>query len=242
MLYFWCYINKTNTRDTISSIIACHCTPLPQTQSHAYPHANTSSAGCITGWSAFIPCICHFVIHMTKGFIRNLRYCGALYSEKWAKRAISVPFMSKLTMLSYIILLFTANREFVVKWIVFRTWDNKVLGSIPPLINYKCSVGKSSHSMLPHWHSGDDQSVGSSVRVVSRWLWPGNRTFSELDSMVVTWPIVVFVRSDDAKRSWISATRSTINNRLLTCVLYVCILKRNLAPLVQTIIVSDDYI
>ena len=31
---------------------------------------------------------------------------------------------------------------------------------------------------------------GSSVLVVSRWLWPGNRTFLEVASMVVTWWMV----------------------------------------------------
>ena len=30
--------------------------------------------------------------------------------------------------------------------------------------------------------------------MVSRWLWPGNRTFLEVDSMVVTWWIVAFWR------------------------------------------------
>ena len=42
------------------------------------------------------------------------------------------------------------------------------------------------------WCSADNQSVGSSALVVSRWLWPGNRTFSEVASMVVTWWIVAF--------------------------------------------------
>ena len=37
------------------------------------------------------------------------------------------------------------------------------------------------------WHSGDNQSVGSSARAVRRWLYPGNQTFSEVVSMVVTW-------------------------------------------------------
>ena len=40
------------------------------------------------------------------------------------------------------------------------------------------------------WCSGDNQSVRSSILVVSRWLWPGNMTFSEVASMVVTWWIV----------------------------------------------------
>ena len=46
------------------------------------------------------------------------------------------------------------------------------------------------------WRSGDNQSVGSSVLVVSRRLWPGNRTFLEMASMVVTWWILAFLRSD----------------------------------------------
>ena len=36
------------------------------------------------------------------------------------------------------------------------------------------------------WRSGNNQCVGSSALVVSRWLWPGNRTFLEVASMVVT--------------------------------------------------------
>ena len=38
--------------------------------------------------------------------------------------------------------------------------------------------------------SGDNQSVGLSVLVVSRWLWSGNRIFLEVAGMVVTWWIV----------------------------------------------------
>ena len=37
----------------------------------------------------------------------------------------------------------------------------------------------------------DNQSEGSSVPVVSRWLGPGNKTFLEVASMVVTWWIVI---------------------------------------------------
>ena len=39
---------------------------------------------------------------------------------------------------------------------------------------------------------GHNQSVGSSVPVVSRWLGPGNRTFVEMASMVVTGWLVAF--------------------------------------------------
>ena len=44
------------------------------------------------------------------------------------------------------------------------------------------------------WLSPEHQRVGSLVPVVSRWVWPGNRTFLEvaIASMVVTWWIVVF--------------------------------------------------
>ena len=44
------------------------------------------------------------------------------------------------------------------------------------------------------WQSGDNQSVRSSAPVVSRWLWPGNRTSLEVASMVVTWWIAAFLR------------------------------------------------
>ena len=37
-----------------------------------------------------------------------------------------------------------------------------------------------------------DQSVRSSVPMVSRWLWPGTRPFSKVISMMVTWWIVAF--------------------------------------------------
>ena len=46
-----------------------------------------------------------------------------------------------------------------------------------------------------HWHSGDNQSGGSSALVVSRWLWPGNKTFLEVASMVVTWWVLAFLPS-----------------------------------------------
>ena len=39
---------------------------------------------------------------------------------------------------------------------------------------------------------GDNKSVGLSTSVVSRWLWPGNRTFSEVASMMVArWIVAV---------------------------------------------------
>ena len=42
----------------------------------------------------------------------------------------------------------------------------------------------------------DNQSVGSSVPVVNRWLGPGDRIFLEVASMVITQWIVAFLRSD----------------------------------------------
>ena len=51
----------------------------------------------------------------------------------------------------------------------------------------------SGKQKLHHWYSMlTSASGGSSVLVVSSWLWPGNRTFWEVDSMVVTWWIVAF--------------------------------------------------
>ena len=47
--------------------------------------------------------------------------------------------------------------------------------------------------LSPLLASGYNQSVGISVPMVSRWLWPGNRIFLELASMVVTWWIVAFL-------------------------------------------------
>ena len=40
----------------------------------------------------------------------------------------------------------------------------------------------------------DNQRVRSSALVISRWLWPGNKTFLEVDSMVVNWWIVASLR------------------------------------------------
>ena len=47
----------------------------------------------------------------------------------------------------------------------------------------------------PHCRSGNNQSVRSSVPVVGRWLWPGNRTYLEVTSVVVTSWIVACLRS-----------------------------------------------
>ena len=48
--------------------------------------------------------------------------------------------------------------------------------------------------LVSNWCSGDNQNVGSSTPVVSRWLWPRNRTFLEVASLVVTWLILAFWR------------------------------------------------
>ena len=41
----------------------------------------------------------------------------------------------------------------------------------------------------------DNQSVGSSAQMLNKWLGPGNRTFLEVDSVVVSWWIVAFLSS-----------------------------------------------
>ena len=64
----------------------------------------------------------------------------------------------------------------------------------------------------PHWCSGDNQSVGSSVLVVSRWLWPGNRTFLEVASMVVTCYIVAVLRSGKGTVHWIDSDDNKLMN------------------------------
>ena len=46
--------------------------------------------------------------------------------------------------------------------------------------------------MTWHFDYSPPASEGSSVLMVSRWLWPGNLTFLEVASMVVTWWIVAF--------------------------------------------------
>ena len=45
--------------------------------------------------------------------------------------------------------------------------------------NHLLTTGTDDPS-LARWRLGDNQSVRSSVLVVSRWLWPGNRTFLEV--------------------------------------------------------------
>ena len=47
----------------------------------------------------------------------------------------------------------------------------------------------------PRWRLGNNQNVRSSALVVSRWLWPGNKTVLEVASMVGTWWTVAFLQS-----------------------------------------------
>ena len=58
--------------------------------------------------------------------------------------------------------------------------------------NHLLTTGTDDPSLVC-WCSGDNQSVWSSVSVVSRWLWPGYRTFLEVVSMVATRLIVAFL-------------------------------------------------
>ena len=60
--------------------------------------------------------------------------------------------------------------------------------------NHLLTTGTDDPS-LDRWCSGYNQTAESSVPVVSRRLWPGNRTFSEVVSIVVTWWIVAFLHS-----------------------------------------------
>ena len=61
-----------------------------------------------------------------------------------------------------------------------------------PLCTLMIQVSSNENKWF-HWRSGNNQSDGSSVPVVSRWLSPDNRTFLEVHSVVVTWWIVAFV-------------------------------------------------
>ena len=47
----------------------------------------------------------------------------------------------------------------------------------------------------PRWRLSDNQSVQSSAQEVSRWLWPENKTFLEVDSMVSSWWVAAFLPS-----------------------------------------------
>ena len=68
-----------------------------------------------------------------------------------------------------------------------------------PCHNHLLTTG--TDNPFPSRRSNDNQSVGLSVSVVSRWLWPGNRTFSEMANVVVTWWIVFFWRSVSSPRN-----------------------------------------
>ena len=59
-------------------------------------------------------------------------------------------------------------------------------------------------------------SEGSSVPVVSRWLWPRNRTFLEVASMVVTLSIVAFLQCNNV--SWAACCWMTLRlNKDVQC-------------------------
>ena len=57
----------------------------------------------------------------------------------------------------------------------------------------------------------------SSVKVVRRRLWPGNRTFLEVASMVITYRILTFLRSDrkQNKGSWCAPNQDRVCTRLV---------------------------
>ena len=75
------------------------------------------------------------------------------------------------------------------------------------------------------WCSGDYQRVESSVLVVGRWLWSGNRTFLELASVVVIWWIMAFfaqccdMHGVDKMKAlhwfWLSSVLIHCNNRVM---------------------------
>ena len=52
---------------------------------------------------------------------------------------------------------------------------------------------------------------GHQHRVVSRWLWPGNKTFLEVAIMVVTWWIVAFLPSDNYSMCGVCAVGNYTN-------------------------------
>ena len=59
------------------------------------------------------------------------------------------------------------------------------------------------------WHFDYHPSASeSSVPVVGRWLWPGNRTFLQVASMVVTWWIVGFLCSEYMYNNYPPSTKA----------------------------------
>ena len=70
-------------------------------------------------------------------------------------------------------------------------WDTKAPGKKYSVI-VADSFSQFNFVPIYCWRSSDNPSVRSSVPVVSKWLWPGNRTFSEVASMVGTWWILAF--------------------------------------------------
>ena len=81
------------------------------------------------------------------------------------------------------------------------------------------SVNKQPPDTMQKHHSGDNESIGSSVPVVSRWLWHANSTFLEVARLMVTgwtmafllfffffffaqWDLLAQVRSSFERSSW----------------------------------------
>ena len=75
-----------------------------------------------------------------------------------------------------------------VKSKLFTAWKSHYTSS-----NYHAVVLMTLYfNYHPCWRSGNNQSEESSALVVSRWLWSGNKTFLEVDSLVESWWIVAF--------------------------------------------------
>ena len=120
-------------------------------------------------------------------------------SEQWTG-AIEQHWLSKKKLLSIRIHTHT-NPWRRLKWLyaITRLTAHFMCGLMSDLVICKFRKSMAIHDtgcpywdQVSCWRSGDNQSVGSSALVVSRWLWPGNRTFLEVASMVVTWWIVTF--------------------------------------------------
>ena len=63
----------------------------------------------------------------------------------------------------------------------------------------------------------DNRCEGLSARVVSRWLWPGNRTFLDVASMVVSWWIVAFLSSVKQDNTEVTVAHSILEILPLQC-------------------------
>ena len=77
-------------------------------------------------------------------------------------------------------------------------WPKQILGELLASISSNFILWNFSGRSIKvtfRWCSGDNQSVRSSVPLVSRWLWPGNNIILDVVSMVVTCWIVAFLLS-----------------------------------------------